>query len=78
MHDRVSVVKAWRPERDRNVIICLDTSRISAVRLGVYPCLDADMEAALLLGALASSVGGRIHLIAFSNRIRANAQSPHG
>ncbi|NMX01226.1 DUF58 domain-containing protein [Mobiluncus mulieris] len=76
--NRVPVVKTWRPERDRNVIICLDTSRTSAVRLGAYPRLDANMEAALLLGALASSAGDRIHLIAFDNRIRANIQPSRG
>lgn len=76
--NRVPVVKTWRPERDRNVIICLDMSRTSAVRLGVYPRLDANLEAALLLGALASSAGDRIHLIAFDNRIRAHIQPSRG
>lgn len=76
--NRVPVVKTWRPERDRNVIICLDTSRTSAVRLGEYPRLDANMEAALLLGALASSAGDRVHLLAFDNRIQAHIQPSRG
>lgn len=76
--NRVPVVKTWRPERDRNVIICIDSSRTSAVRLGEFPRLDANMEAALLLGALASSAGDRIHLIAFDNQIRAHIQPSRG
>lgn len=29
------VVRTWRPERDRRVIICLDSSRTSAARIGI-------------------------------------------
>lgn len=75
---RTPVVKTWRPERDRNVIICLDSSRSAAVRLEKYPRLDASMEAALLLGALAGSAGDRVHLIAFDNQIRFHIQPDRG
>lgn len=75
---RTPVVKTWRPERDRNVVICLDTSRTAAVRLGDYPRLDANMECALLLGSLASSAGDRVHLVAFDNQIRAHIQPSRG
>lgn len=76
--NRVPVVKTWRPERDRRVIICLDASRTSAVRLGEFPRLDANMEAALLLGALAASAGDRVQMLAFDNRIRVNIQPTRG
>ncbi|GAA3279591.1 DUF58 domain-containing protein [Nesterenkonia halobia] len=29
------VVRTWRPERDRRVVLCLDTSRTSAARVGI-------------------------------------------
>ena len=47
------VVRTWQPERDRRVVLVLDTSRTSAGRVGDVPRLDAAMDAALLLAALA-------------------------
>ncbi len=64
------VVRTWQPERDRRVIIVVDTSRTSAARVGDEPRLDAAMDAALLLAALASRAGDRIDLIAGDRTIR--------
>ncbi|MGB7448894.1 MAG: DUF58 domain-containing protein [Ornithinimicrobium sp.] len=64
------VVRTWQPERDRRVVMVLDTSRTSAARVGDEPRLDAAMDAALLLAALASRAGDRIDLIAGDRRIR--------
>lgn len=75
---RTPVVKTWRPERDRNVIICVDTSRIAATRLQDYPRLDALLEASMLLGALASSAGDRVHLLTFDNQLRTHVQPERG
>ncbi len=47
-------VRTWRPERDRHILLVLDTGRTSAGRVGDAPRLDASMDAALLLAALAS------------------------
>ena len=58
------VVRTWRPERDRRVLLVLDTSRTSAARVGDEPRLDAAMDAALLLAALASRAGDRVDLLA--------------
>ncbi|MEE2568287.1 DUF58 domain-containing protein [Pseudarthrobacter sp. J64] len=69
------VVRTWRPERDRRVIIMLDTSRTSAVRIGDEPRLDTGMEAALLLAVLAERGGDRVEFFAFDRRIRARAGS---
>jgi uncharacterized protein (DUF58 family) len=65
------VVRTWRPERDRRVLLVLDTSRTSASRVGDAPRLDAAMDAALLLAALASRAGDRVDLIAVDRRVRA-------
>ncbi|HEY7432261.1 MAG TPA: DUF58 domain-containing protein [Streptosporangiaceae bacterium] len=65
------VVRTWRPERDRRILIMLDTGRTSAGRVGGVPRLDASMDAALLLTALATRAGDRIDLIAFDRRVRA-------
>lgn len=65
------VVRTWQPERDRHIVILLDTSRTSAGRIGDSTRLDAGMDAALLLTALASRAGDRVDFLAGDRRIRA-------
>jgi uncharacterized protein (DUF58 family) len=72
------VVRTWRPERDRRVLIVLDTSRTSAARVGDAPRLDAGIEAALLLGALATRAGDRVEVVAFDRVARAAVQGVSG
>ncbi|MGR8010212.1 DUF58 domain-containing protein [Streptomyces hypolithicus] len=67
-------VRTWRPERDRHILIVLDTGRTSAGRVGDVPRLDASMDAALLLAALASRAGDRVDLLAYDRRTRAQVQ----
>lgn len=64
------LVRTWRPERDRRIVIVLDTGRTSAGRVGGIPRLDASMDAALLLTALAVRAGDRVDLIAADRRVR--------
>jgi uncharacterized protein (DUF58 family) len=71
---RQVVVRTWRPERDRRVLLVLDTSRTAAGRVGDEPRLDATMDAALLLAALASRAGDRVDLIAVDRRVRARVE----
>lgn len=65
------VVRTWRPERDRRVFVVVDAGRTAAVRVLDAPRLDASIEAALLLGALASHAGDRVELLAYDRRVRA-------
>ncbi|MGP2442208.1 DUF58 domain-containing protein [Streptomyces sp. JW3] len=67
-------VRTWRPERDRHVLVVLDTGRTSAGRVGDAPRLDSAMDAALLLAALASRAGDRVDLLAYDRRVRALVQ----
>ncbi|MER6530939.1 DUF58 domain-containing protein [Streptomyces sp. NPDC001508] len=67
-------VRTWRPERDRHILLVLDTGRTSAGRVGDAPRLDASMDAALLLAALASRAGDRVDLLAYDRRLRALVQ----
>ncbi|GAA2514226.1 DUF58 domain-containing protein [Streptomyces gobitricini] len=67
-------VRTWRPERDRHILVVLDTGRTSAGRVGNVPRLDASMDAALLLTALASRAGDRVDLLAYDRRVRARVQ----
>ncbi|WP_369203706.1 DUF58 domain-containing protein [Streptomyces sp. PU-14G] len=73
-------VRTWRPERDRRVLLVLDTGRTSAGRLGDLPRLDISMDAALLLAALASRAGDRVDLLAHDRVSRsrvAGRSGPH-
>jgi uncharacterized protein (DUF58 family) len=65
------VVKTWRPERDRHVLIVLDSGRTSAGRIGDQPRLDHAMDAGLLLAALASRAGDRVDLLVVDRAVRA-------
>ncbi len=64
------VVRTWRPERDRRIVIVLDTGRTSAGRVAGLPRLDTAMDAALLLAALALRAGDRVDLLAIDRRVR--------
>jgi uncharacterized protein (DUF58 family) len=65
------VVRTWRPERDRHIVLAIDTGRSSAPRLGDEPRLDAALDASLLLGALAARAGDRVALVAADTVVRA-------
>jgi uncharacterized protein (DUF58 family) len=74
------VVRTWRPERDRRVVIVVDTGRTSAGRVGVdptasdpggWPRLDWSLDAALLLAALASRAGDHVDFLAHDRSTRA-------
>lgn len=69
------VVRTWRPERDRRILIVLDTGRTSAGRVGDTPRLDHAMDAALLLAALAGKAGDRVDFLAYDRRVRAQVKA---
>ena len=72
------MVRTWRPERDRRVLLVLDTARTSAARVGDGTRLDASMDAAFLLAALASKAGDRVDLLAFDREVRAEVRGATG
>lgn len=65
------VVRTWRPERDRRVMIVVDTGRTSATRVLDGTRLEASIEAALLLGVLADRAGDRVEVLAYDRTVRA-------
>ncbi|GAA1709875.1 DUF58 domain-containing protein [Isoptericola hypogeus] len=116
------VVRTWRPERDRRVVVVLDTGRTSAARIGdsdpaagADPApedpagaggtgaggtgaggtgaggtgaedgstvggtrLEASVEAALLLAALADRAGDRVQVLAYDRALRARVAGASG
>ena len=69
------VVRTWQPERDRRVVLVLDTARTSAGRVHDVPRLDSAMDAALLLAALAARAGDRIDFVAGDRRVRSRVRA---
>ncbi|MFZ0323193.1 MAG: DUF58 domain-containing protein [Actinomycetes bacterium] len=72
------MVRTWRPERDRHVVLVIDAGRTSAGRVGDEPRLDAAMEAALLLSVLASRAGDRVELLVWDRGVRGRVQGESG
>ncbi|WP_243224876.1 DUF58 domain-containing protein [Microbacterium sp. CIAB417] len=73
-----TMLRTWRPERDRHVVILIDTGRTAAARVGDGTRLEASLEAALLLGALASRAGDHVHLMMFDRVVRGRVTGVDG
>lgn len=73
-----AVVRTWRPERDRRVVVVIDSGRTSAARIDDEPRLDTAFESALLLGALASQAGDRVDVVVVDRRVRGRVQGTSG
>ncbi|GAB2524848.1 DUF58 domain-containing protein [Nocardia heshunensis] len=80
------LVRTWRPERNRHVVMLLDSGRVSAGRVGgadnshsgAGTRLDATIEAALLLGGLAAAGGDSVDLMAYDRRVRTEVRGVGG
>jgi uncharacterized protein (DUF58 family) len=72
------VVRTWRPERDRRVVIIIDSGRTSAARIESEPRIDTAFESTLLLSALASRAGDRVDVVVFDQRVRGRIQGATG
>ncbi|QBS42277.1 DUF58 domain-containing protein [Nocardia sp. CS682] len=72
------LVRTWRPERHRHMLMLLDTGRVSAGRVGAGTRLDASIEAALLLGGLAAAAGDSVDLLAYDREPRAEVRGISG
>jgi uncharacterized protein (DUF58 family) len=73
-----TMLRTWRPERDRHVVVIIDTGRTSAARVGDGTRADAALEAALLLSALASRAGDHVHLLMYDRVVRARVTGVDG
>ena len=73
-----TMLRTWRPERDRHVVIIIDTGRTAAARVGDGTRADAALEAALLLAALAARAGDHVHLLMYDRVVRARVTGVEG
>ena len=72
------VVRTWRPERDRRVVIIIDSGRTSAARIDNEPRIDTAFESTLLLAALASRAGDHVDTVIYDRRVRGRVQGATG
>ncbi len=72
------VVRTWRPERDRRIVIVVDSGRSAAARIADEVRLDTAFEASLLLAALATRAGDRVDLAVYDRRVRGRVQGATG
>ncbi|MDQ4215409.1 DUF58 domain-containing protein [Microbacterium capsulatum] len=73
-----TMLRTWRPERDRQVVILIDTGRTAAARVGDGTRLDAAYESALLLAALAQRAGDHVHLLLVDRAVRGRVSGVDG
>lgn len=73
-----TMLRTWRPERDRHVVILIDTGRTAAARVGDGTRFDAALEASLLLAALAARAGDHVHLLLYDRVVRARVTGVDG
>jgi uncharacterized protein (DUF58 family) len=72
------VVRTWRPERDRRVVIIVDSGRTSAARIDREPRIDTAFESSLLLAALATRAGDHVDFAVYDRRVRGRVQGASG
>ncbi|WP_336645133.1 DUF58 domain-containing protein [Microbacterium sp. USHLN186] len=73
-----TMLRTWRPERDRQVVVLIDTGRTAAARVGDGTRLDAFLEAALLLSALAARAGDHVSVLMHDRVTRARVTGVDG
>jgi len=72
------MVRTWRPERDRHVVIVVDSGRTAAARIADETRLDTAFESTLLLAALADRAGDRVDAAVYDRRVRGRVQGARG
>ena len=67
---RKPIVRTYRAERNQTVLVLLDSGRTMAGRVEGVPRLDHAMDAVMMMTAVATRLGDRAGLVAFSDRVR--------
>lgn len=64
------IVRTYRLEQDRSILILLDCGRVVAGTVERVPRLDHGMDAALALATVASALGDRVGLLAYGQQMK--------
>lgn len=65
------IVRTYRAERNQNVLVLVDTGRVMAGRVADVPRLEHAVDAVMMLTTVASRLGDRVGVVAFSDEVRA-------
>ena len=65
-----AIVRTYRPERNQTVLVLLDSGRLTAARVGDVPRIEHEMDAVMMLGAVATSLGDKVGLLVFDAVVR--------
>jgi len=65
------IVRTYRAERNQNVLMLVDSGRVMAGRIANVPRLEHAIDAVMMLTTVATRLGDRAGLVAFSDEVRA-------
>jgi uncharacterized protein (DUF58 family) len=65
------IVRTYRAERNQHVLMLVDTGRVMAGRVADVPRLEHAIDAVMMLTTVATRLGDRVGLVAFSDEVRA-------
>ncbi|MFV0524554.1 MAG: DUF58 domain-containing protein [Acidimicrobiales bacterium] len=71
------VVRVYRAERNQNVLVMLDSSRLMAGRVDDVPRLEHAMDGAMMLAEVATRLGDRFGLAAFDETVHTEIPASH-
>ncbi|MCC6226910.1 MAG: DUF58 domain-containing protein [Microthrixaceae bacterium] len=64
------IVRTYRPERNQTVILLLDNGRLMAAQVGGVPRIEHAMDAAIMVGHVATHLGDKAGMITFDAAVR--------
>lgn len=65
-----TIVRTYRPERNQTVIIMLDNGRLMAAQVGGVPRIEHAMDAAIMVGHVATHLGDKAGMVTFDAVVR--------
>jgi uncharacterized protein (DUF58 family) len=65
------IVRTYRAERNQTVLLLVDTGRVMAGRVAGVPRLEHAVDAVMMLTTVATRLGDRVGVVAFSDEVRA-------
>lgn len=65
-----TIVRTYRPERNQTIVVMLDAGRLMAGRVDGVPRIEHAMDAVMMLGAVATSLGDKVGLMVFDAAVQ--------
>jgi uncharacterized protein (DUF58 family) len=65
-----TIVRTYRPERNQTIVIMIDNGRLMAGRVAGVPRIEHAMDAAIMLGHVATRLGDKVGMVTFDAVVR--------